>query len=173
MNVRALLARVGAQTMVIHRRGDRAVPFEAGRRLAAEIEGARLVALEGRSHPPWENGAEVLELVTEFLSSSVVNATAAAPTSRPLDVANCELLIDGKRTRLTRLELGVLQYLENHPGRVVKRDELLEHVWSQQHVGSNVIESVIRSIRQKLGPLRASIETVTGHGYRFRGWSQE
>jgi pimeloyl-ACP methyl ester carboxylesterase len=172
MNVRALLDRVRAETMVIHRRGDRAVPFEAGRRLAAEIEGARLVALEGRSHPPWEGEAEVVELVAGFLSGGVTNVEVVGPTSGPLDVANCELVIDGKRTRLTRLELGVLQYLEGHPGRVVKRNELLEHVWSQQHVGSNVIESVIRSIRQKLGPFRASIETVTGHGYRFRGWGR-
>ena len=87
-----------------------------------------------------------------------------------MDIANCELVIDGKRIPLTRLELGVLQYLEGHPGRVVKRSELLEHVWNQQHVGSNVIESVMRSIRQKLGPSRPAIETVTGHGYRFRGW---
>jgi pimeloyl-ACP methyl ester carboxylesterase len=172
MNVRASLGRVRTETMVIHRRGDRAVPFEAGRRVAAAVEGARLVALEGRAHPPWEGGAEVAQLVSRFLSGSAANpaATATAPTSEPLDVANCELVIDGKRTRLTRLELGVLQYLEGNPGRVVKRNELLEHVWSQQHVGSNVIETVIRSIRQKLGPLRASIETVTGHGYRFRGW---
>ena len=66
MNVRALLGRVRAETMVIDRRGDRAVPFEAGRRVAAEIEGARLVALEGRSHPPWEGGAEVADLVAGF-----------------------------------------------------------------------------------------------------------
>jgi len=52
---------------------------------------------------------------------------------------------------------------------VVKRSELLEHVWSQPHVGSNVIDAVIRSIRQKLGPFRASIETVSGHGYRWAG----
>src|SRR5262245_48520680 len=100
MNVRALLARVRAAMMDIHRRGDRAVPFEAGKRLAAGIEGTRLVALEGRAHPPWEGGAEVTPLITDFLSSGVAKVEAVAPTSRPLDVANCELVIDGKRTRL-------------------------------------------------------------------------
>jgi len=29
---------------------------------------------------------------------------------------------------------------------------------------------VIRGIRKKLGAYRASIETVTGHGYRFSGY---
>jgi pimeloyl-ACP methyl ester carboxylesterase/DNA-binding CsgD family transcriptional regulator len=41
---------VTAPTLVMHVRGDRLVPFEEGRLLAAGIPGARFVALEGRSH---------------------------------------------------------------------------------------------------------------------------
>ena len=41
---------VTAPTLVMHVRGDRLVPFEEGRLLAAGIKGARFVALEGRSH---------------------------------------------------------------------------------------------------------------------------
>lgn len=52
-DVRSLLGDVRAPTLVIHRRGDRAIPFELGRDLAARIPGARLVALEGDIHLPW------------------------------------------------------------------------------------------------------------------------
>jgi DNA-binding CsgD family transcriptional regulator len=52
-DVRGLLGDVRAPTLVVHRRGDRAIPFEMGRDLAARIPGARLVALEGEIHLPW------------------------------------------------------------------------------------------------------------------------
>ena len=52
-DVRGLLGDVRTPTLVIHRRGDRAIPFELGRDLAARIPGARLVALEGDIHLPW------------------------------------------------------------------------------------------------------------------------
>ena len=52
-DVRDLLGDVRAPTLVVHRRDDRAIPFEMGRDLAARIPGARLVALEGEIHLPW------------------------------------------------------------------------------------------------------------------------
>ena len=52
-DVRGLLGDVKAATLVVHRRGDRAIPFDLGRDLAARIPGARLVALEGEIHLPW------------------------------------------------------------------------------------------------------------------------
>jgi pimeloyl-ACP methyl ester carboxylesterase len=41
---------VSAPTLVLHTREDARVPFEAGRRMAAGIPGARFVALQGRNH---------------------------------------------------------------------------------------------------------------------------
>ena len=70
---------------------------------------------------------------------------------------------------LTPLELAVLAYLSDRPNRVVKRSELLREVWQRSHVGSNVVDGVVRSLRKKLGVYRDSIQTVTGHGYRFPG----
>ena len=52
-DVRGLLGDIDAPTLVVHRRGDRAIPFELGRDLAARIPGARLVALDGEIHLPW------------------------------------------------------------------------------------------------------------------------
>jgi pimeloyl-ACP methyl ester carboxylesterase/DNA-binding CsgD family transcriptional regulator len=52
-DVRDVLGDITAPTLVVHRRGDRAIPFELGRDLAARIPGARLVALDGDIHLPW------------------------------------------------------------------------------------------------------------------------
>lgn len=49
-DVRAEATRVTVPTLVFHVRGDTMVPFEAGRRLASFITGARFVPLEGRNH---------------------------------------------------------------------------------------------------------------------------
>jgi class 3 adenylate cyclase/pimeloyl-ACP methyl ester carboxylesterase len=49
-DVTSLLAQVKAPTLVMHARHDARVPFEAGRRMAAGIPGARFVPLEGRNH---------------------------------------------------------------------------------------------------------------------------
>jgi class 3 adenylate cyclase/pimeloyl-ACP methyl ester carboxylesterase len=49
-DVTSLLAQVTAPTLVMHARHDARVPFEAGRRMAAGIPGARFVPLEGRNH---------------------------------------------------------------------------------------------------------------------------
>ena len=52
-DVRDALGAITAPTLVVHRRDDKAIPFELGRDLAARIPGARLVALEGEIHLPW------------------------------------------------------------------------------------------------------------------------
>ena len=49
-DVTALLPRVSVPTLVLHARDDAQVPFEAGRRMAAGIPGARFVTLPGRNH---------------------------------------------------------------------------------------------------------------------------
>jgi class 3 adenylate cyclase/pimeloyl-ACP methyl ester carboxylesterase len=50
IDVSSLLSAVRVPTLVLHARGDDAVPFEEGRRLAAGIPGARFVALDSRNH---------------------------------------------------------------------------------------------------------------------------
>jgi pimeloyl-ACP methyl ester carboxylesterase/DNA-binding CsgD family transcriptional regulator len=52
-DVRAELERVRAPTLVVHRRGDRAIPYHLGRELAAAIPRATLVPLTGSAHFPW------------------------------------------------------------------------------------------------------------------------
>ena len=45
-----LLAKLTVPTLVMHARDDARVPFDAGRRMAAGIPGARFVPLPSRNH---------------------------------------------------------------------------------------------------------------------------
>ena len=85
-----------------------------------------------------------------------------------LDPAERQLVLDGGRVDLTRLEFEVLNYLLQREGKVVERGALLRDVWGSTYVGSNVVEAVIRSLRKKLGKRAPVIETVRGLGYRLR-----
>ena len=85
-----------------------------------------------------------------------------------LDPVERQLVLDGQRADLTRLEFEVLNYLLQHEGQVVERGTLLRDVWGSTHIGSNVVDAVIRSLRKKLGERGAVIETVRGLGYRLR-----
>ena len=86
-----------------------------------------------------------------------------------LDCAARELTLDGRRVSLSKLEFGVMEYLQRHTGEAINRMALLEHVWEQSyHGGSNVVDVVIRGLRKKLGDRAFVIETVQGFGYRFR-----
>ncbi len=67
-DVRPLLSRIAAPTLVLHRRGDRAVRIEAGRHLAGAIPGARMVELEGDDHWLWAGDLHCpLEQIRAFL----------------------------------------------------------------------------------------------------------
>jgi hypothetical protein len=80
-----------------------------------------------------------------------------------------EVVVDGRRLALTPLEFGVLDHLHAKRGKVVSRSAVLREVWGYDTAGgSNVVDSVIRSLRRKLGPQASSIETVRGFGYRSR-----
>jgi hypothetical protein len=87
-----------------------------------------------------------------------------------LDLAARELVLDGKRAPLTKLEFGLVQHLMLNEGRAVTRSELLDEVWGyRESGGSNVVDAVVRGLRKKLGGHAGRIEAVSGVGYRYRG----
>lgn len=57
-DVRSLLPAVRCPTLVMHRRADRAVRFEAGQHLASVIPGAKFVPLDGSCHWWWVEGPD-------------------------------------------------------------------------------------------------------------------
>ena len=179
MDVADIISKVTNDVLILHRSGDRAIPCEAGRRLAASLPGAQFLTFEGRAHPPWfGDKQEVLKSAVAFLSgdSSVQVEPATFKgegASLHLDTANRALVIDGDGIELTALEYGVMHYLVEHGGQVVTRDELLEHVWKTPIAGSNKVDVLMTALRKKMGTHARSVETVAGHGYRLRGGRSE
>jgi pimeloyl-ACP methyl ester carboxylesterase len=70
-DIRDILGSIRVPTLVLHRRGDRLIPFEGGRYLAAHIPGARFVELDGGDHLPFVGDTEpLLAEVQEFLTGT-------------------------------------------------------------------------------------------------------
>jgi class 3 adenylate cyclase len=69
IDVRSVLPSIRVPTLVLHRRGDRALSLEGARHMADGIPGARFVELDGEDHFPYtgDNGAIAAE-VEEFLT---------------------------------------------------------------------------------------------------------
>jgi DNA-binding response OmpR family regulator len=89
-----------------------------------------------------------------------------------LDTEARELVVNGTRMALTPLEFGVMKYLSDREGQAVSRTDLLRTVWDTSYFGgSNVVDTVVRSLRRKLGPYAKQLEAVTGVGYRLRSHS--
>jgi DNA-binding winged helix-turn-helix (wHTH) protein len=101
--------------------------------------------------------------------AGLVDAQFPAAAS-PFDIEARTLRTATGTVPLTKLEFGVMKYLDAHAGRVVTRDELLQNVWEQSFGGSNVVDAVVKTLRKKLGDLGGTLETVIGHGYRFTGF---
>jgi hypothetical protein len=80
-----------------------------------------------------------------------------------------EIVIDGKLIELTPLEAQVLAELMDRSPAVVGREDLIERVWRRAVVGSNVVDTVIRTLRVKLASRRDRVQTVPKAGYRYVG----
>jgi two-component system OmpR family response regulator len=106
--------------------------------------------------------------------------TRRDPKERPAVVVVGDLALDpatrtvsrgGTTVDLSPKEFALLAELMRHPGVVLSRTHLLEHVWDFAFSGtSNVVDVYIRYLRDKIDrPFgRDSIETVRGAGYRMR-----
>lgn len=74
---------------------------------------------------------------------------------------------DGESFDLTGTEFRLLRYFLLHPGRILSKSTLTEHVYDyDSDKDSNVIEVYVKRLRRKLGAAR--IETKRGQGYVFR-----
>jgi two-component system OmpR family response regulator len=88
-----------------------------------------------------------------------------------LDPATREVWRNGTRVLLSSKQFALLEHFMRHPGEVLSRERILEHVWDFAYEGtSNLVEVYIRSLRERVDrPFgRTSIETVRGAGYRLR-----
>lgn len=88
-----------------------------------------------------------------------------------LDPAAHTVMRSSRPVMLSPREFSLLEYLMRHPGDVVTRTQILEHVWDYDYGGlSNVVDVYVGYLRKKLEqPFeRPFIHTVRGVGYTVR-----
>ncbi len=140
---------IRSPTAVLHRRGDRAIPFELGRQLAARIPGAVFVALEGADHLPWYGDAgAVARALLDFAGVDRPEVAIASPSDPVRAAAD---------TDLSARELEVLRLVAEglSDGEIAERLVLSRHT----------VHRHVANIRTKLG--LASRAAAAAHAARL------
>ena len=77
-----------------------------------------------------------------------------------------KIVKDKKEIVLPRKEFELLSLLASKPGKVFKREDILDKVWGNEViVGGRTIDVHIRKLREKIGD--DSFKTIKGVGYKF------
>ena len=132
IDVTSRLQALTMPALVLHAREDLRVPFEEGRRLAAQIPGARFVPLDGRNHlpivdePAWR---QLLASVREFLGAGVAerepvrDGTSVGPDRlTPREVEVLRLIAAGKSNQEIAAELVIsFNTVTNHVKRILDK----------------------------------------------------
>jgi len=76
------------------------------------------------------------------------------------------IIKNGEKMSLPRKEFELFALLASKPGKVFKRDDILNQVWGNEVVvGGRTIDVHIRKLREKLGD--NNFKTIKGVGYKF------
>jgi len=86
-----------------------------------------------------------------------------------MDDASHRVTVNEDLVQLTAKEYELLRYLLLNPGRVLSKNQILQHVWGYDFPGDdNLVEVHISSLRDKIRDRNKSlIQTVRGFGYRL------
>ncbi len=175
VDARSAAARVETPALVLHREGDRTVPHEAGRELAAALPNSAFRTFEGRAHVPWLGDAgPVLDAIVEFLGTD----ERSAPPRDALPVAEYELHRSGDVWRLTyggrsvhlkdARGLGDLAVLLANPGQEIHVTTLwygARSVVSHNSAAAPVLdEAALASYRARLRDLAPALAAAKAHG---------
>ena len=89
-----------------------------------------------------------------------------------VDFSGRRVFIDNKEVSLTVKEFDLLELLMNNPGKVYRRDNLLDLVWGYSYIGdARTVDVHVRRIREKIEKEPANpeyIHTKWGVGYYFK-----
>jgi two-component system, OmpR family, response regulator len=112
----------------------------------------------------------VLEARVRALMRRGMAGSSALISHGPLtyDEAGHVARLNGHPIELSARELGLLEILLRRAGRLVSKDQLVNHLceWGEE-VSGNAIEVYVHRLRRKLEPDGVRIVTVRGLGYRL------
>ena len=84
-----------------------------------------------------------------------------------LDLRSRDVRVDGQAVKLSAREFILAETFLRHPGQILSREQLLDHVWGYDYdPGSNIVDVYVGYLRKKLG--HHLIETVRCMGYRLK-----
>lgn len=86
-----------------------------------------------------------------------------------LNTETYQAAIAGRPLALTYMEYELLRFFASNPGKVFRRETLLNRVWGYDYFGgARTVDVHVRRLRAKLGEEHANlIQTVRSVGYRF------
>jgi two-component system alkaline phosphatase synthesis response regulator PhoP len=100
-------------------------------------------------------------------TSSTGNSEVINVGDLTIDREAYKIISKGIEIVLPRKEFELLSLLASKPGKVFKRDEILDKVWGNEVVvGGRTIDVHIRKLREKIGD--DSFKTIKGVGYKFQ-----
>ena len=120
----------------------------------------------------------VIARVKSVLRRTGSHKIATTPAEKPntlqveglrLDLEFKRCTVDGQEVKLARKEFELLVYLVSHRGKILSREQILSHVWSDEVVVlDRTIDVNITRVRSKIGTYGSYIVTRSGFGYGFR-----
>jgi two-component system phosphate regulon response regulator PhoB len=119
---------------------------------------------------------ELVLRVQAILRRDEVPAAGERIVHEPLviDAGAHAVRVKGKEIDLTATEFKLLHQLARRPGRAFSRDQLLSEVWGYGgDVETRTVDTHMKRLRAKLGPVGDWIQTVRGVGYRFQPGGRE
>jgi two-component system OmpR family response regulator len=117
--------------------------------------------------------------IEEIVARLRARLPGAAPARPARTIAWADVVVDldartlrvaGELVALTRVELDLLAYLVERPGRAIPREQLSRAVAvvdDREDRDERTVDSHVSRLRRKLGAAAAAIATVWGIGYRF------
>jgi two-component system KDP operon response regulator KdpE len=120
---------------------------------------------------PEEFVARALALMRRTYRDAAVFTPVLRLGDLEIDILHRRVRAGDTELHLTSLEQNLLYLLAANDGRLLTRDEILDHLWGADYVAeSNVVDRHIRNLRVKLqnhSHRSRYIATVPGRGYRF------
>jgi len=120
---------------------------------------------------PEEFVARILAVMRRTYHEAMVFTPVLRLGDLEIDILNRRVRAGEAELHLTALEQSLLYLLAANAGRLLTREEILDHLWGIDYVAeSNVVDRHIHNLRIKLQNHSRQpryIATVPGRGYRF------
>jgi len=142
--------------------------------LVVAVAGAGGIVLQRRRRPPTPAAADA-DAAVEAVVAPEAPEPPAEPAALRVDPETRRVYVRGNEARppLSNEQFRLLLYLYERAGKVVGREELVQHVWPDAHVegvSEEALDALVRRVRERVvqaGGERSYIVTLRGQGFRL------